>query len=144
MKLKIQTIIGFTFFLILNTIQVKAQLSESRSDIIKEKGYSYKSGITNDGVKYITYDKKVNTNASGSYTQTKGFYFTKLDDGAEICYMTKIIEPSSETNSNVSYLKNKFVEVDYMQWKDYENGIIYDIVVKDGLCITSAWRDNKK
>jgi hypothetical protein len=67
-----------------------------------------------------------------------------LDDGSEICYLWKIIEPSSETNSNVAHYKSKFVETDYMQWKDYERNIIYDIVVKDGICIITAWWDNKK
>lgn len=144
MKQKIKIIIDPIFLLFLSINSVKAQLSQTRSDIIKEKVYNFKSGITKDGVKYITYDKRLNTNASGGYIQTKGFYFTKLDDETEICYMTRIVEPSSETNSNVFYFKSKLVEVDYMQWKDYENRIIYDVVVKDGLCIISAWGDNKK
>jgi hypothetical protein len=142
MKSKIKTILGLTFLFGLQT--AKAQLFQSRSDIISKDGYGYTTGVTDDGTKYIRYDKEKNTKASGSYTQVKVIYFTKLDDGSEICYLWKIIEPSSETNSNVAHYKSKFVETDYMQWKDYERNIIYDIVVKDGICIITAWWDNKK
>jgi hypothetical protein len=143
MKTKIKKMLVVTC-LLLGLQTVTAQIGKSRTDIIKDEGYNYTSGVTDDGIKYITYEKSVSTNASGNYTQTKAIYFTKLDDGTEICYMWKILEPASETNNNVAYYKKKYIETAYMQWKDYEISIIYDIVVKDGLCIITAWYDNKK
>lgn len=144
MNSKIKSIVGLTILLFLGSQPIKAQLLQTRADIIKINGYGYTSGVTDGGTKYITYEKQMNTNASGNYTQVKAIYFTKLDNGSEICYMWKIIEPSSETNSNVSLLKKDFVEIAYMQWKDYEKNIIYDIDVKDGLCIITAWWDVEK
>jgi len=144
MKSKIKLIVGLTFLLCLGSQTIKAQIFQTRADIIKENGYGYTSGVTDDGTKYIYYDKELNTNASGKYTQRKVIFFMKLDNGSEICYMWKILEPSSETNSNVAYYKSKFVEIAYMQWKDYEINIIYDIVVEDGICVITAWWDNKK
>jgi hypothetical protein len=144
MKFEIKSIVGLTIFLLLCSLSIKAQLFQTRSIIIEEYGHEYTTGVTDDGTKYIVYDKRLFTNASGTYTQTKAIYFTILENGSEICYMWKILEPSSETNTNVTLFKSKFVEIDYLQWKDYETNIIYDIDVKDELCIITAWWDNKK
>lgn len=144
MQTKIKTILGLTALFFFGLQTAKAQLFQTRSDIISENGYGYTTGVTDDGTKYIRYDKEMNTRASGKYTQAKVIYFTKLDDGREICYLWKILEPSSETNTNVAYYKSKYVETAYMQWKDYEHSIIYDIVVKDDICVITAWYDNKK
>ena len=67
-----------------------------------------------------------------------------MEDGKQICNMWKILEPSSETNSTVSFLKDKYVEVDYMQWKDYETEILYDVEVEDEVCIVTAVYDDTK
>jgi len=144
MKSTIKYSIALIAFLTFSYETVLAQIHQSRSAIVKEYGYDYSEGVTNDGTKYISYKKDMKTIPSGSYTRTKAYYFTKLDDGTEICYLWKIIEPSSETNTNVAGYKSKLVELGYMQWKDYETNIIYEIEVKDGLCITTAWWDNKK
>lgn len=144
MKSKNKLILVLTIFLCLGIQTTKAQIFQTRADIIKENGNGYRSGEADDGTKYIYYEKELNTKASGNYTQRKVMYFMKLHNGSEICYMTKILEPSSETNSNVSFFKNKFVEISYMQWKDYVTSIIYDMVVEDGVCIITAWWDNKK
>ncbi len=142
-KLNLQ-ILTFGLMLCFSVLKVNGQVLQSRSDIIKENGYGYESGVTDDGTKYIYYDKEVTTEQSGKYTQCKAIYFTKLDDGTEICKFWRILEPKSETNPNVSYMKKNFVEVDYMKWKDYETGILYKIEVEEGLCITTAWYDFEK
>lgn len=123
-----------------------AQLLQTRSAIIKELGYlgyGYKTGISDDGINYIYYDKEMNTIASGKYIQRKIMYFTKLDDGSEVCYLWKIIEPSSETNTNVANYRKKFVQIGHMQWKDYEINVMYEIIVKDGYCLILAWYDDE-
>jgi hypothetical protein len=117
---------------------------QTRSDIIKETGYDYESGTTDDGTKYIVYQKELTTEQSGTYTRHKVIYFTTLDDGTEICNFWKVLEPSSETNPIVAYFKKNMVEVDYMKWKDYESGVLYEIEVEDGICIINAWYDFEK
>ena len=144
MKKTISRILILGVILIISNQQSFGQILQTRSDIIKEYGYDYESGVTDDGTKYIYYDKEVTTEQSGKYTQCKAIYFTKLDDGTEICKFWRILEPKSETNPNVSYMKKNFVEVDYMKWKDYETGILYKIEVEEGLCITTAWYDFEK
>lgn len=120
------------------------QIGHSRSEIIKEKGYDYESGTTDDGTKYISYEEDVTTEQSGTYTQLKVIYFITTDDGTETCVGYRILEPSSETNTNVALLKKSFVEIDYMKWKDYEKEIIYTIEVKEGVCILTASFDFEK
>src|SRR5690606_21355693 len=109
-----------------------AQIFQTKEDVIKEYGTNYEADVANDGSPYLLYEEDFNTKASGAYTRSKAIYFVKTEDGTEVCNMWKIFEPSSETNPNVAYFKEKFVEVDYMQWKDYENDILYDIAVSDG------------
>lgn len=135
-----RNILGLLLILFLSLQTLKAQIGQSRNDIIKEYGYNYTTGTTDDGHEYIEYKKDVNTNASGNYTEYNVYYFEKTDDGREFCYFRRRIEPSSETNIDVAYLKSKFVEIGTMRWKDYENNIIYDIVVKDGFCTTTVSR----
>jgi hypothetical protein len=137
------TILFLTLFVF--TISVKAQLLQTKADIIKDEGYDYESGTTDDGSDYIVYKKDYETDASGKYTRHKVIYFVKLESGKVICNMWKIFEPASETNANVAYFKKQgYVDVDYMQWKDYENNIIYDIRVEDDICIITSVYDSKK
>lgn len=138
----------FKLYLILSLLLLGtssfSQIFQTKSAIINELGDDYESGVADDGTNYIAYKKEFKTEASGTYTRIKVIYFVQIEDEEEICNMWKVIEPSSETNSTVAYLKKKYVEVDYMQWKDYENEILYDVDVEDGRCITWAWYDTKK
>lgn len=144
MNTKIWKALMLGIILMTSLQQSFAQIGQSRSDIIKEKGYSYKSGTADDGTKYITYEEEFSTEQSGTYTQYMGIYFSTIDDGTEICHFWKIVEPSSETNPWVSYFKKNMVEVEYMRWKDYESNILYKLEVEDGICIITAWYDFKK
>lgn len=121
----------------------QAQLLETKSEIIAEYGQDYETGTTNSGRNYIIYELETTTEISGTYTLAKVFYFTELDDGEEICTLWKQLEPSSETNYNVSLLRDNYVEIDDMQWKDYENGVIYEIEVdrEERVVITSVYLD---
>lgn len=135
------------FFLglfILGANESRAQIFQDKNDILKELGTPDDTGVSDDGSNYIVYQKDFNTKASGEYTQHKVIYFVELEDGSEVCNMWKILEPSSETNSNVSFYKENFVEVEYMQWKDYETEILYDVSVKEDVCIVTAVYDTSK
>src|SRR5690554_2380315 len=143
MRSNILNLLTLGFLMAVSIQNSYGQILKSRSDIIKEKGYSYESGITDDGIKYIYYDQEFNSEQSGEYSQRKIIYFTSLDDGTEICYLWKILEPSSETNPWVSYFKKNMVEVDYLKWKDYETGVLYKLKVEEGLCVITAIFDFK-
>ena len=134
----------FFFFIVFYWNPSFAQIYKTESNIIEELGAPDETGVTDDGKEYIVYKKELETKASGEYTRHKVMYFAKLEDGTEICDMWKIFEPSTETNSFVSYFKDTFVEVDYMQWKDYETEILYDVEVEDKICIVTAVFDNSK
>lgn len=123
------------------SISSNAQILQSRSEIIKERGYDYESGVTDSGTKYIYYDEETSTEQSGSYIRRKVFYFASLDDGTEYCQYWKILEPASETNPNVAYFKKRMVEVGKMKWKDYETNVLYTIEVAEGFCVITAWYD---
>ncbi|WP_159039982.1 hypothetical protein [Christiangramia fulva] len=137
---KLLTILIFSSISFLN---VQAQIFQKKEEIIKDLE-SYESGVADDGSEYIYFDKEFNTKSSGEYTRRKVIYFVELDDGTKICNMWKILEPSSETNSFVSYFKDNFVEVDYMQWKDYETEILYAVKVDEKVCIVTAVYNNTK
>lgn len=133
----------FLLFLNLSILSIQAQIFQPKEDVIKELE-SYESGVADDGSEYIYFDSEIKTEASGVYTRRKVVYFVELEGGDKICNMWKILEPSSETNSTVGYFKKKYVEVDYMQWKDYENEILYNVKVEDDLCIVTAQFNNSK
>lgn len=127
-----------SLFLSIITLSSSAQIGQSRPDIIAEYGQDYEIGETEDGVKYIRYQKNYTTEQSGTYTQVKAIYFFEADDGTNICHRWLIIEPSSETNSWVKFLKKEMVETGYLEWKDYENNILYKIEIEDGFCVLKA------
>jgi hypothetical protein len=131
------------FFFTISFLNVQAQIFQEKEEVIKNLD-AYESGKTDDGIEYIYFDKDFETKASGEYTRRKVIYFVELEDGTKVCNMWKILEPSSETNSTVAFFKEKYVEVDYMQWKDYEKEILYDVEVEDEICIVTALYDNSK
>lgn len=87
MKSKFKLILGLAMLLCLGSQTAKAQIFQTRAEIIKQEGYGYVSKVADDGTRYIYYDKEQNTKESGSYTRRKAMYFLNLDDGSEICYM---------------------------------------------------------
>ena len=128
---------------VMSNLKVHGQIGQSRSDIIKDLKNSYKTDVTDNGIKYIYYEEEYKTERSSTYDRRTVIYFTTLDDGTEVCNFWKIMEPSSETNPWVSYLKNNMVEAGNMKWKDYETGILYRLDVKDTICILTAWYDSE-
>lgn len=136
MKMKISLILFLTTFY---SYTINAQIFKTQYEIIKEEGSDYNRGVAENGFEFISYYKSMNSEVSGEFTQAKAFYFYKREDGIKICNRYKIIEPASETNSNVTMMKKSgLVEIDYMQWKDYENEVLYIISVKDGYCTFDA------
>jgi hypothetical protein len=128
-------------FLFLSILEVKSQSFQSQSQIIKECGPNFTSGKTPDGTKYLEYVTPSRSEASGSFDTVKRFYFTILSNGEEGCYMWKIIVPSSEVNNWVSVLKNKYVEIRNMVWKDYESNMLYNVIVLGPYCTIQSHYD---
>ena len=134
--------------LILQLIAVSTvypQIMKTMKEVIDSKGAISDSDFTepdNDGFKlfYISYEKQMETVHSGKYTEIRVFYFTEKKQDA-LCVMWKIIEPSSEINTNVKFYNLHMVKKDNLTWKDYETGLIYSIVLKDGFCVTTCTID---
>lgn len=120
---------------------VQAQLLETKSDIIEEYGQDYETGTSDAGREYIIYELEITTEISGTYTLAKVFFFTEMEDGEKICTLWKQLEPSSETNYNITLLKDKYVQIDDLKWKDFEYGVIYEIEVdrENSIVITSIY-----
>lgn len=129
---------GILFLPLLTSQYVSAQIFSTKADIIKDNGYAYTAGVSDDGFKYLIYVKNVRTKSGRSYEETSVYYFITSKDKKEICHRLKKIVPSSETNILVKSLKDKFVELSDTMWKDYENNIIYGMDVKNGSCIIQA------
>lgn len=144
MTSKLQQLLFLLFFLS-STAIVYAQLHQKKSDILKAEGSNYESGSRSDGTEYIIYKKDYNSDEGDDYIVHKVFYFVELETGTKACYMWKIFTPSSETNAQVAFFKRQgYIEVGYMQWKDYENNTLYDIKVEDNFCvITAVYNDSK-
>lgn len=135
------------FFLVFSssTAIVHAQIHQEKSVILKAEGSSYESGSGAEGTEYIIYKKDYNSDEDDEYIVHKVYYFVELETGTEVCYMWKIFTPSSETNAHVAFFKEQaYIEVGYMQWKDYENNTLYDVKVEDNSCIITAIYDDSK
>lgn len=131
-------------FLLTSAQTSQAQIGLNKAEVIAEYGQNYENGETDDGMKYISYDKEYTTEQSGTYVQSKAIYFFEAADGTLICHQWLIIEPSSETNAWVKQLNKELVKIGYMEWKDYEKNILFKINVEDGLCLLKAMYDFEK
>ena len=141
MKLRFFTLGVLLFSL---TSEIKAQIGQSRSDIISEYGYNYETGSTDDGTEYLSYEREFSSDQSGAYISFKVIYFTEAEDGTQFCHYWKILEPSSETNAWVSSLNERLVKMGYMEWKDYETNTLYKLEIEDKICILTSWYDLEK
>ena len=134
-----RTILLINFLLFLVTT-LDAQIYKTRKEIIEAEGTNYTSGISNSGEKYIKYENEVTNDISGKFTQVQVIYFTTKSDGTEVCSMTKLLLPASETNTIVKYIENKYVKVGNLKYMDYGKNILYWIKVEMDICIlTTEW-----
>lgn len=120
-----------------------AQILHNRSEVIKTYGEPFYSGTTKNGETFFYYKIPVNTQTSGVYDQRWVLFFKKSNNGTEVCYKYKIIEPATETVYNISSLTRNLVQIDEMKWKDFGRGIIYEIEEVKGICKITAKYDNE-
>ena len=132
--------IALIFF---NLITLNAQVGSTKAEIIKEFGTTFEEDkTTDDETPYIVYEKEFETNASGKYIRKSAFYFTENKSKELICFLRKIIEPTSEINAFVKYYNGKgYVKINELKWKNYENNMVYELEIDDGSCILSVYRD---
>lgn len=142
MKTNIKLLGIVLMFLIFNQT-ADAQILQTRSDVIKSYGTPFSSGVTKSGDNYLFYKIPVTTKTSGTYEQRRVLFFKENENGTQICYKFKIIEPSSETAYNIFSFTRNLVQIDDNQWKDYGKGIIYELKEKNGVCKITAWYDNE-
>lgn len=143
MKTKAIFLLGISFLFGIFCQTTEAQILQSRTEVVETYGTPFSSGITRSGDTYLYYKTPVKTKSSGTYDQRRVLFFKKADDGTEICYKWKILEPSTETKSNLFSFKDNLVPIGDMQWKDYGKGIVYELKEENGVCKITAWYDNK-
>lgn len=122
-----------------------AQIGQTLKEVKERYGDTFSEGYTNpdeDGGTFyhISYEEKMETPQSGSYTRIKAMYFMENAPDA-LCTMWLIIEPRSETNPTVKYFNDNMIRVKDMTWKDYETNLLYTLMVKDDACITTCYFD---
>ncbi len=132
--------IGIMFLFLIPTAE--AQILQTQSEVIKEYGTPFSSGVTKKGENYLFYKIPITTKTSGTYNQGKIIYFKTDKDGTETCYKFKIIEPSTETAFNEISFNRDLVQIADRQWKDYGKGIVYTLEEVKGICKITAWYDN--
>ncbi|QED38977.1 hypothetical protein FK178_15190 [Antarcticibacterium arcticum] len=143
MKTKFQFIAGVVLMFLFLIPGAQAQILQEKSDVIKEYGEPFSSGVTKSGENYLFYKMPVTTKASGTYNQGRVLYFKTFSDGSEVCYKFKVVEPLSETIYNITSFTRNLVQIEDMQWKDYAKGIVYNIKEVKGVCLITAEYDNE-
>lgn len=135
--------LGVIILFLISFQAVDAQILQSRSEVIKTYGDPFYSGTTKNGDNFLYYKTPVTTQASGTYDQRRVLFFKKADDGTEVCYKFKIVEPATETGYNIFSFTRDLVQIDEMKWKDFGKGIIYEVEEKKGVCKITAKYDNE-
>lgn len=142
MKRNIKFLLGIGVMFLFLVPRVEAQILQTQSEVIKEYGEPFSSGVTKKGENYLFYKIPITTKSSGTYNQGKVLYFKTGDDGTETCYKFKVIEPNTETASNEASFTRHLVEVGEREWKDHAKGIVYKLEEVKGVCKITAWYDN--
>ncbi len=97
---------------------LEAQILQTHNDIIDTYGTPFYEGVTENGEKFLYYKIPVKTKTSGLYTQRKVMFLKRSEDGTEICYKWKVLEPSSELKLNKISFKRNLVQIGDKKWKD--------------------------
>jgi len=142
MKTSFQFIVSLAILFLFVLPQAQSQILQTQEDVIKEYGEPFSSGVTKSGENYLFYKMPVTTKASGTYNQGRVMYFKTFKDGSEVCYKFKVVEPTSETNYNVTSFTRDLVQTDERQWRDFARGIVYNIKEVKGICLITAEFDN--
>lgn len=142
MKTKFKFLLGIGIMFLFLIPTSEAQILQSKSDVIKEYGTPFSSGVNKKGETYLFYKIPITTKTSGTYNQGRIIYFTTGEDGTEYCHKFKIIEPTTETAFNEISFNRDLVQIADRQWKDYGKGIIYTLEEVKGICKITAAYDN--
>lgn len=121
----------------------EAQILQTHNEIVDTYGIPFYEGITENGEKFLYYKIPVKTETSGIYNQRKLMFFKKSEDGTEICYKWKVLEPSSELKLNVTSFNRNLVQIGDKKWKDYGKSIVYELQKVNGVCAITAWYDSE-
>ncbi|WP_203295981.1 hypothetical protein [Luteirhabdus pelagi] len=128
-------------FLFFTSPLVFAQIGWSQAEVVENFGDQYEVGTTDDGMSYIKYDTEQYSRRSGTYVRTKVIYFFENSDGNEVCHLWKTFDPYSETNMVVSNIQQNKAKINHRTWKDYGENTVYEVAVKSGYCVVTAWYD---
>ena len=142
MKTHFKLLLAAVFLFFIYTPCIEAQILQTQEEIIETYGEPFSSGISKSGENYLFYKIPVNTEASGSFNQGWVLYLKTFNNGSQVCYKFKIVEPTSETNYNINSFNRDLVQTDDMKWKDYAKGITYTVKEVKGVCLITAEYNN--
>jgi hypothetical protein len=117
------------------THDVKAQLFLTKSELVASFGFGYIEGVSPNGGEYFQYSVRRTTSTSGTYTRITRYFFMRLDNGDEICYLFQVFEPRTEGPTLIRYCNSRYTLVGDLRWKDYTNNFVYDISFVNNLSI---------
>lgn len=133
-----------TSFLLILFAPASAQLYWTTEDIREKYGPEDERYEHEDGTFTLAYSEEAETEASGVHERVRGFTFKEFESEVR-CISWKLVEPSSEINSNVKMLNKSYVNIGKLKWKDYEHNVIYAIELKDnGFCVLHIFRDDSE
>jgi len=141
--MKKNNLIYFCLIYFIYAFHCQAQLGQTPEMLlqtIEENNWEYEKGKI-DGLQFIEVLIPKYEESIGNYTRNTFMVFKELD--VIRCSVYIITNPMVLTNKMVKDFNERFVKVDYMQWKDYEEHTIYDMEIADGNCITTVYYDFK-
>lgn len=143
MKTFLKSGLGALFIFLSFQPVASAQILQTYSEIVEMYGAPFYEGITENGEKILYYKIPMRTETSGIYNQRKVMFLKKADDGTEVCYKWKVLEPSSELKLNITSFNRNLVQIGDRKWKDYGKSIVYELEKVNGVCAITAWYDSK-
>ncbi|QKG79304.1 hypothetical protein [Tenuifilum thalassicum] len=102
----------------------KTQLGYTLEEIIQKYGDNYSVGYNSDSLFYAIFE---NVKAGRSEKKTVMITLFNSDRKDAICIGKLIVYSLDEINEAVDKFNKKYVKKSELEWKDYENGILYII-----------------
>ncbi len=128
---------------------LKAQVLSTKAEIIEKNGKNYSIEEVKEDVKnkeqfsVLKYEQEIESSKGDKIIRIKKFTFFNTGD-KDICISFSFEEPLSEINSWVKYMRTKdYVRQGELEWKNYENSVVYSISREGDSCILRGYLDKE-
>jgi hypothetical protein len=152
-KISMKKTASFALIVFLGLQTVKAQLGCTYDEVIGNFGDTYKTGISDQRQQYIFYKRhdrsalngfihyqlQDSSAASGKYTRSVYFYFTKSENGNAYCNEELILEPRSEIGNWIDMYKSRYEEIGHRIYKDKANNVFFKVRIRGDFCVVNIW-----